>query len=72
MLLVAVNMLRIAAFESQLDRPKKIYELKPSTFYTPYTPCTPYTDKRKMIRVEKAAAALAAAEALKIDPPTRN
>ena len=66
MLLVAVNMLRIAAFESQLDRPKKIYELKPSTFYTPYT------DKRKMIRVEKAAAALASAEAPKIDPSTRN
>ena len=45
MLLVAFNMRRIAALQSQLDRPKKIYESKPSTFYTPYT------DKRKMIRV---------------------
>jgi hypothetical protein len=66
LLLVAFNMRRIAAFQSQLDRPKKIYESKSNTFYTPYT------DKRKMIRAEKAAAALAAAEALKLDPPTRS
>ena len=65
MLLVAFNMRRIAAFQSQLDRPEKIYESKPSTFYTPYP------GKRKMIRVEKAATALVA-EALKLDPPTRN
>ena len=41
MLLVAFNMRRIAAFQSQLDRPTKTYTSEPSTFYTPYT------DKRK-------------------------
>jgi hypothetical protein len=53
-------------FQSQLAQPQPIYASNPSVFYTPYT------DKRKMIRAEKAAAALAAAEGLKLDPPTRS
>ena len=66
MLLVIYNLGHIAAFQNELDVPSKTYPPKKSVFYVPYI------DKRKMLRAEKMAAALAMLKPVISDPPDRS
>ncbi|MBC7519102.1 MAG: hypothetical protein H7248_09545, partial [Microbacteriaceae bacterium] len=66
MLLVIYNLRHIAAFQNELNIPSKTYTPQTSVFYVPYI------DKRKMMRGEKMAAALAMLKPVTPDPPERS